>query len=610
MPQRETSHNIGAARNRLQPRPRRRDAIKIIVRRRRQRRAGRQHRAQRSQIAPARNLAARFFERAQILRAHARDGDFFARRDIPKRFAIRQKRIAIEQHNRRPRRQRRNQPIPHHPAASRVIQNPLAAPQIDMQKMLFEMLQQRPADAVRDAFGLAGGAGRIQNPQRIVKPASGIARRNFGGDGFGVKIDSPRGEKIAPRGAARAGIGFDHNQIFDRAAFVVDSRQRGAQFFAQIENLAAVSTAIGDEQNLGRDLRKAIRYGGGAEIGRAAAPNRAARRRRQHRRHGLDAVWQNAGDAVAFADPQRAQKIRPPPRPRRATAQKCAFAARRFRRRRQSRFRRRRPAADFARNLKSNPKKIARAQNRPRRAKPNRLGESIRSRIRPPTKTKTGADFRPPSGANRRKSANRNRRGRMPRARKPLSARCRYRRLPDAKRFAPSSPPALSLLRSQPRRQQLQPMRDRRRRFGAQMQKAADVGCGDDGRRGRAQNAHFVFAQTARRARAQNRMRPGRAATQIRIGDRQDLESRAAQNRLHPTAAFERVLQSARRVKRDSVLPVGGRRRLDSGRDIVPHALDKIDIRKRVARRQGGVLVARQALAESARSSPRKRWKR
>ena len=55
-------------------------------------------------------------------------------------------------------------------------------------------------------------------------------------------------------------------------------------------------------------------------------------------------------------------------------------------------------------------------------------------------------------------------------------------------------------------------------------------------------------------------------------------------------------------MKRDSILPVGGRRRLDSGRDIVPHALDKIDIRKRVARRQGGVLVARQTLAESARA--------
>ena len=80
-------------------------------------------------------------------------------------------------------------------------------------------------------------------------------------------------------------------------------------FSRKSKTLPPYSTAIGDEQNLGRDLREAIRYGGRAEIGRAAAPNRAARRRRQHRRHGLNAIRQNAGDAVAFADPQRAQKI-------------------------------------------------------------------------------------------------------------------------------------------------------------------------------------------------------------------------------------------------------------------------------------------------------------
>ena len=67
-------------------------------------------------------------------------------------------RRAIVQHDRRTDSETADQPVPHHPAAGRVVEHAAVAAQVTMQHMFLQVLQQRAAMPVHHALGQAGGA--------------------------------------------------------------------------------------------------------------------------------------------------------------------------------------------------------------------------------------------------------------------------------------------------------------------------------------------------------------------------------------------------------------------------------------------------------------------
>ena len=88
---------------------------------------------------------------------------------VPQYIPARAERVAVIEQEGRARGQPRNQPVPHHPAAGRVIEQAVALPEIGMQAVLLDVLQQGPAGAVNDRFGHARGPGGIQDEQRVGK---------------------------------------------------------------------------------------------------------------------------------------------------------------------------------------------------------------------------------------------------------------------------------------------------------------------------------------------------------------------------------------------------------------------------------------------------------
>ena len=76
---------------------------------------------------------------------------------------------AVVEHERRARREPRREPVPHHPAAGREVEQPVARAQVAVEQLLLRVLEQRAARAVHDALRRAGRAGRVQDVERMVE---------------------------------------------------------------------------------------------------------------------------------------------------------------------------------------------------------------------------------------------------------------------------------------------------------------------------------------------------------------------------------------------------------------------------------------------------------
>ena len=60
-----------------------------------------------------------------------------------------------------------DQPVPHHPAAGREVEQPIAGTHVAVQLVLLEMLEQHPAVAMDNAFRHAGRATREHDVERV-----------------------------------------------------------------------------------------------------------------------------------------------------------------------------------------------------------------------------------------------------------------------------------------------------------------------------------------------------------------------------------------------------------------------------------------------------------
>ncbi|MNS76040.1 hypothetical protein D3C72_1095760 [compost metagenome] len=162
--------------------------------------------------------------------------------------------------------------------------------------------QQDAALSVHDGLGQAGGAARIDDPDRVVEGQPlGLEGCDFGvvaRDGL-LPFDVVR-HRVRSKGRL-------HEQQ------LLHARQLAAQLLqhgAAVQRLAAVVHAVDRDQQRGFDLAEAVGHGGRAHVGRAHAPHRADAGAREERHHGLGHVRHVGGHAVAAAHAERLQRER------------------------------------------------------------------------------------------------------------------------------------------------------------------------------------------------------------------------------------------------------------------------------------------------------------
>jgi len=149
-----------------------------------------------------------------------------------------------------------------------------------VQLVFLEMLQQRAADAVDDAFGHAGRPRRIHDIERMVERQRREVRlrRRVRRDEAGVGNASrqPRRERVRLLAQVR------HQ---DRPPRARQLREQCGQLGFNIDGLAVVPITVGRDQHLGLGLTEAIEHALNPEIRGGAGKHRADAGGRQHRHH-------------------------------------------------------------------------------------------------------------------------------------------------------------------------------------------------------------------------------------------------------------------------------------------------------------------------------------
>ena len=244
-------------------------------------------------------------QRIDVFRRGPEQGHCLGIGEIEQDVAVGIEGRAVVEQQRRLRRQGRDQPVPHHPAAGGEIEHPVVAADVAMQPLFLQMLQQGAAGPVHDAFRHAGGAAGKHDVERRVEIVA-------------VEVD------IA--GRERRDVVAQHHAVAhpaDRRPFAdigykdgaPDGRQGGLdlrQLIQPVQGLAVVEIAVGREQHLGLDLSETVEHPLHAEIRRGRGPHRSQRRGGQHGDDRFRHVRHIAGDPVARPHPLGLQGLRQP----------------------------------------------------------------------------------------------------------------------------------------------------------------------------------------------------------------------------------------------------------------------------------------------------------
>lgn len=184
--------------------------------------------------------------------------------------------------------------VPHHPAGGGVPEEAVLGSEVAVQADLLEVFEQDAALGLDDGLGQAGGAGGVEDPERVLE--GGLLE-----DRLGVG----RGEG-RPGECAFGRVGAQQRDVDDGA--------QGGQFAAEFGDglgavvfLAAVAVAVDGEQDDGFDLLEAVEDAAGAEVGGAGGPDAADGRGGEEGDDGLRDVGEVAADAVAGGDAEGAE---------------------------------------------------------------------------------------------------------------------------------------------------------------------------------------------------------------------------------------------------------------------------------------------------------------
>ena len=200
--------------------------------------------------------------RIEIARRGAEQGEALGLGIVEQLGRRRMERRAVIEAERRPAAQRRGEPVPHHPAAGGEVEHPIALVHVAVQPVLLQMLQQRAAGAMDDAFGFAGGAGREQDEQRVAERQPREPHRP-GGVGREERVHRQRAgdARGVLRGAAEQ---VDHQRCRRRQR----CRHLGGGV-ADIDELAVIVVAVDRHEQFRGNLAEAVEHAARSEIGRA-----------------------------------------------------------------------------------------------------------------------------------------------------------------------------------------------------------------------------------------------------------------------------------------------------------------------------------------------------
>ena len=226
---------------------------------------------------------------------------------FPQHAALLQKGRAVIQHKRRTGRQAGDQPVPHHPAARREIEEAVAALHVAVQPMFLQVLQQHAARRMDDALRRTGGSRRIQDVQRMrerqrnVVDRSGQERRQPD-----VPRDSVAHTCQVVGGSRRLLQVRDHDHLLDRR----QTRGDGCHLVEDRDHLAVVVVAVDGDQDLGRDLAEAVQHALDAELRRTRRPRRAPRYGAEHRDDRFGQIRHVCRHAIARRDSRGRERCR------------------------------------------------------------------------------------------------------------------------------------------------------------------------------------------------------------------------------------------------------------------------------------------------------------
>eukprot|EP01139_Manchomonas_bermudensis_P024013 Amastigsp_a841901_140.p2 type:complete len:466 gc:universal Amastigsp_a841901_140:208-1605(+) len=264
-----------------------------------QRRACREHGAQRSELVRDNGSVRRRLEGREVLGRSAKDCDAVLVGHVPERVGAGEHRRAFIEHHGGADRQRRNKPLPHHPPHSRVEENHVARAKIRMQNKLLFLLEQRSACRVHHALGRPGGARRVHDEQ-------GMAERNL------FKGQLSLGRRIQPRVPREHVRRGNPRKVHRRLARdVLDNNNRAEvlepahdvrELARVVKEPPVVANSVGRDEHLWADLREPVKNRPDAKVHRRRRPDGAERRRREHGDQSLGTVRQVASDAIADAD--------------------------------------------------------------------------------------------------------------------------------------------------------------------------------------------------------------------------------------------------------------------------------------------------------------------
>ena len=160
----------------------------------RERRAGRADGAEAAEVAAGAGLDPGLHAGGDVGGAGAEHGHPGALRQVPEHAHVGVAGVAVVEHDRGLGQQPGDEEVPHHPAGRGEPEEAVAGVGVDVEVELLQVLEQDPALALDDRLRQPGGAGGVEDPERVVE-----------GDALEAQLGARAGgEQLVPGESRRA----------------------------------------------------------------------------------------------------------------------------------------------------------------------------------------------------------------------------------------------------------------------------------------------------------------------------------------------------------------------------------------------------------------------
>ena len=169
--------------------------------------AGRADRLEAAEVAALAGLDAGLHAGGDVGGAGAEHRDPGPLGEVPEDAHVGVAGVAVVEDDRGPGEEAGDEEVPHHPAGRREPEEAVAGMGVDVEVELLQVLEQDPALALDDRLRQAGGAGGVEDPERVVEgdPLEGELGALAGGEQLVPAHRARRGRRGRGRGRGRGG---------------------------------------------------------------------------------------------------------------------------------------------------------------------------------------------------------------------------------------------------------------------------------------------------------------------------------------------------------------------------------------------------------------------